>query len=296
MTAIPADGTKVYLDSAGDDPKLARPELADLVDKFNALLAHLRASGLLSDASAPASVGDGLEISGNALRVKLNGSSIDRSSSGIKVANSGVTANTYAYPTSVTVGADGRVTSMTGGSAPTPGWVPLAEIVASASASIDLTSVITATYDAYVIVIDKLRPSVDQAGGLLRVSTDNGSTWKTTSYMYANTYTTTGASSTVGATSGLSITFTKASGSTSSPGNGTTDGISGHITIWPNGSAKHKSIKYQIMHNRDSNPDLATLDGAGVWRGTTAVNAVQLLPTSGNWTSGNVRIYGIKNS
>lgn len=34
---IPANAAKDYLDSASDDPKLARPELADLVDKFNSL-------------------------------------------------------------------------------------------------------------------------------------------------------------------------------------------------------------------------------------------------------------------
>lgn len=38
---LPADATKVYLDSASDDPKQARSELADLVDKFNALKAAL---------------------------------------------------------------------------------------------------------------------------------------------------------------------------------------------------------------------------------------------------------------
>ena len=37
---FPANATKVNLDQATDDPKLARDELADLVDKFNTLLGH----------------------------------------------------------------------------------------------------------------------------------------------------------------------------------------------------------------------------------------------------------------
>jgi hypothetical protein len=57
---LPASATKVYLDSATDDPKQARPELADLVDKFNALLTHLNLSTITSGpASIPLSLANG---------------------------------------------------------------------------------------------------------------------------------------------------------------------------------------------------------------------------------------------
>lgn len=57
---LPASATKVYLDSATDDPKQARPELADLVDKFNDLLTHLGLSTITSGpASIPLSVANG---------------------------------------------------------------------------------------------------------------------------------------------------------------------------------------------------------------------------------------------
>ena len=57
---LPASATKVYLDSATDDPKQARPELADLVDKFNALLTHLNLSTITSGpASIPLSIANG---------------------------------------------------------------------------------------------------------------------------------------------------------------------------------------------------------------------------------------------
>ena len=38
--AFPANATNVHLDAGTDDPSQARVELSDLVDKFNALLAH----------------------------------------------------------------------------------------------------------------------------------------------------------------------------------------------------------------------------------------------------------------
>lgn len=57
---LPASATKVYLDSATDDPKQARPELADLVDKFNDLLTHLNLSTITSGPAAiPLSVANG---------------------------------------------------------------------------------------------------------------------------------------------------------------------------------------------------------------------------------------------
>ena len=57
---LPASATKVYLDAATDDPKQARPELADLVDKFNDLLTHLNLSTITSGPAAiPLSVANG---------------------------------------------------------------------------------------------------------------------------------------------------------------------------------------------------------------------------------------------
>lgn len=44
MGALPAATTKVNLDAATDDPKLARTELADILDKFNEMRTYL--SGL----------------------------------------------------------------------------------------------------------------------------------------------------------------------------------------------------------------------------------------------------------
>lgn len=64
---LPAAATKVYMDSSSDDPKLARAELADLVDKFNALLTHCGLSTILS---TPLTVGSNLENSSGALHVK----------------------------------------------------------------------------------------------------------------------------------------------------------------------------------------------------------------------------------
>jgi hypothetical protein len=57
---LPTNASKANFDSATDDPKLARPDLADLVDKFNDLLTHLNLSTITSGpASIPLSVANG---------------------------------------------------------------------------------------------------------------------------------------------------------------------------------------------------------------------------------------------
>lgn len=50
----PSAATKVHMDQASDDPKQARAELADLVDQFNLLQAHVSSymQGVLDDADA----------------------------------------------------------------------------------------------------------------------------------------------------------------------------------------------------------------------------------------------------
>lgn len=65
--ALPADATKNHLDSSTDDPKQARSELADLVDKFNALKAAL---GDMVELDR----GQGLTTSGTTLKVQIQSS------------------------------------------------------------------------------------------------------------------------------------------------------------------------------------------------------------------------------
>jgi len=62
--ALPSDATKVHLDSSTDDPKQARGELADLVDKFNSL------KGVLGD-MVELDRGQGLTDSSGTLKLQV---------------------------------------------------------------------------------------------------------------------------------------------------------------------------------------------------------------------------------
>ena len=65
--ALPSDATKNHLDSATDDPKQARGELADLVDKFNSL------KGALGD-MVELDRGEGLTTDTGTLKVQIESS------------------------------------------------------------------------------------------------------------------------------------------------------------------------------------------------------------------------------
>lgn len=81
---IPAAAGKTNVDQgASDTPAAGRQDIEGLIDKFNVLRTHLLGSAITS---TPTTVGDGLEVAGNALRVKADGSSIAVSSNGISIA------------------------------------------------------------------------------------------------------------------------------------------------------------------------------------------------------------------
>lgn len=79
--ALPSPASKANLDSSGDDPKLARPDLADLVDKFNSLLTVLgniveldAAAGIKDDGAGGIAIDEatdsGFEFATDKLRIK----------------------------------------------------------------------------------------------------------------------------------------------------------------------------------------------------------------------------------
>ena len=64
---LPADATRIHLDAETDDPKQARDELSQLVDKFNSL------KGVLGD-GVELDVGAGLASSGGNLIISVSSS------------------------------------------------------------------------------------------------------------------------------------------------------------------------------------------------------------------------------
>lgn len=183
------------------------------------------------------------------------------------------------------------------------GWTLLATLTASASATLDDTTSISSTYDEYMIVYRNLLPATNNAGLLMRVSEDGGSTYKATTYDSMVWGCLISGSSGTGNSGGGE---TEGTGYLLSGKNVTLDGVSNTAGYGVSGNF--------ILHNPNSTTTRKMVTGSmsflsggtarreiGVIGGhydgdNGAVNAIRFLFNSGNITSGTVKIYGIKTS
>lgn len=188
-----------------------------------------------------------------------------------------------------------QLVSSSGGSSTPSGLVFLGSQVASASATLDFTSLISSTYNVYIFEFENILPATDNVDFLMRTSTDNGSSYDAgaSDYQFANFVNNTGSFSTddvcsAGATA-IKIAPTIDSGST-------TGGINGYAKLYnPLNASQYKSVEYHVNGFLNDNQFYNQI-GSG-WRVATAdIDAVRFLMSSGNIASGTIRMYGVKNS
>lgn len=160
--------------------------------------------------------------------------------------------------------------------------VLLGTATASASATLDFTSLITSAYDDYLFVVKDLVRSATGASFTMFISIDNGSTW-TPNIVYES------------ASWPLNSTGPTYSGANTSPAalvnTGNTGQYNGTIVI-TNPLTTNKSASL-VVEVTDGN---TYISGRGYFNTSSAVNAIRFAPSSGNFTSGKVYLYGIKNT
>lgn len=178
-------------------------------------------------------------------------------------------------------------------------WVLLDTQTASASATLDFTSSITAAYDNYVFIIQDVRPATDNRALVMRTSTDNGSSydasaadyvWRQNSTDYddaANTINVGGASAT-----GIHLAGKDNSGSVGI-GNLAAEGVSCIVYLYnPLGTVMPKRVHGHCNYSNSAGTE--SFDEVFGARDATAnVDAVRFLMASGNITSGKIKMYGI---
>lgn len=213
----------------------------------------------------------------------------DRSGTGAKVAT---VTGTLTQSKQLEFDANGNVVASSfatgGGGIGGGALILLEQQTASSSASLDFTSSISSTYDSYLIDLTDIVPATDAVKIGLRVSTNGGSSYvATASYKWIATATSASAIGFNGSNSDTVIYFNNILS------NSTTEG-SFNAKIWmknPANSTAHKSFHGQSAGF--NTVDYIQWAFAGWYASATAINAFQILASSGNIASGTVRCYGI---
>lgn len=181
-------------------------------------------------------------------------------------------------------------TAIKDGGAPSGGG-PVEQHTASSSASLDFTTCISSTYDEYIFEFVNVIPATDSVSLWMRMSTDGGSSYASSSYRFRYWAFAAG-SATAGSDSASQIELTRSElDSTSS-----LYGLTGWLRLFsPLSTSLRKMVMGEFFFLQDGagTPPFELSKSGGSYDSATAVNAVQFLTESGNIASGAIRCYGI---
>ena len=172
-------------------------------------------------------------------------------------------------------------------------WVPLAQVTASSSTSVDFTSGIDSTYDVYAFTVTNNVPTADGTDLQLLVSLDGGTTWKGgTGHKYHVTDLLSSAATYAAQNSSGASTMILAQ----APGGAANEECSGIVYMFgPANTTYTKFASHFTYFNVDGNYVCAV--GSGVYDGATgAVDGIRFQNSLNGVASGVFRMYGIKNS
>ncbi len=187
-------------------------------------------------------------------------------------------------------GACNLVTSVAGLTGAVPGGLVLREQrTASTSASLNFTTCISSSYDDYVIRLVNVVPASNAVALGIRVSTDGGATYDATNGRYPSPgqyWYSAGTDFSNATTTYFTLTINLSSNSAY--------GLTGSYTLSnPLDSTLHKLIVGQHTNFDSGLSAVIGWNRMGEYNQAVAVNAFQVLASTGNLASGTVRCYGV---
>lgn len=173
----------------------------------------------------------------------------------------------------------------------------LATATASASAAIDFTSGIDGTYDEYIISILGLKPQTDATALWMRTSTNGGSSFDSGSGEYGWGYNSVhGAGADSAYDSGTSGD-TKIQLSESKISSASGDTMNGIVRVFRPSITDKTVIGFQTFHvDADDGSAIYHSSGMGMRISAADVDAIRFFMSSGNISSGEFKLYGVKKS
>jgi hypothetical protein len=176
----------------------------------------------------------------------------------------------------------------------------ISSATAAASASIVFTAGITSAYDHYLLVGTAIIPATDDKNLLFRVSEDAGATYKAGANDYRQLTNGLYTAANVISSGAANATSIQLASGTFSIGidNGATEGVEFELHLFnPASAALTKRVQFQSSWMGSDGTTVSSIISSGAYKGTTnAINAVQFVMSSGNITSGTIRLYGVSQS
>jgi len=168
--------------------------------------------------------------------------------------------------------------------------VLLSSQVASNSTSIDFTSVMSSTYKSYKLIIISAIAATTTSNMTMIFSTDNGSNWDTTSGSYAfynsvNKHATTSTDTSLGNASTTNIELSNS--------NDATNIMSFLVDIANPNVANAIFTKVLGSYYNTVGSAYVTVSGGGIYTPAQDVDAIRIIMSSGNITSGIFKLYGM---
>lgn len=173
----------------------------------------------------------------------------------------------------------------------------LASKDASASATLDFTELVAATYDAYLFVLQNLVPANDAVNFYFRVSSDGGVNYDAGALDYTqnragrdssqanDVWVTRG-----GSAAEVSVTISQNVGSAAGE-----DGLSGHFMLFGPHLNKQTHVEFSVSYINAGGLLESNL-GSAVRGAASVVDAVRFLFSAGNIESGTITMYGLSNA
>ena len=201
----------------------------------------------------------------------------------------------------ITPGSNGDMMVTTGGAAAwaaqssiitAPGLVFISSQTASASATIDFTSGISATYDQYRVSITDVTPATDNVEIWLRVSQSASFLSGASDYGHSRIQNSTGGTpGGFGSAGDAKIVIANALG------NGSGKTFSGEVQFFlPTGTARFKQFMWQVTL-ASALTTVINNSGAGcLILNTSAIDGIRFLMSSGNISTGTFALYGVRKS
>ena len=173
--------------------------------------------------------------------------------------------------------------------------VKISTATASNSASVEFTG-LSSDYKKYIVLITGLHPATDAVSFFMRTSTNNGSSYDSgsTDYQWVMTR---------NVVTYIQATNDKDDSEIHLIDDGGTYGLSSdgvedaNMTIEifnPSDSSRNTTIRWEGAYNNEFATEYTNIRGAGQRKSTADVDAIQFLMSSGNISTGEFTLYGLK--